>query len=173
MRDLFYATPARLKFLKAPRTEYAHAAETVQRLAMAHPGVAFSVSDGTRTTLRLGAAQGDLFTARLDRLGAIMGRDFQDNALKVDASVKASGSRASRACRPCIGGRVRSSTSSSTAARYGTSCSTVRCSAYADFVPKDRLDARPLSRSSGGGGRCECASGRPRSGSVRSAWSGG
>ena len=139
VRDLFYATPARLKFLKAPRTEYAHAAETVQRLAMAHPGVAFSVSDGTRTTLRLGAAQGDLFTARLDRLGAIMGRDFQDNALKVDAEregIRLTGfaglptmhRRTSAEQYLFVNGRpVRDKL------LYGA----VR-GAYADFVPKDR-----------------------------------
>lgn len=85
VRDLFYATPARLKFLKTPRTELSHATEMINRLAMAHPGVAFTLSDGTRTVIRLAPAQGDLFTQRLDRLGAIMGRDFSDNALLVEA----------------------------------------------------------------------------------------
>jgi len=85
IRDLFFATPARLKFLKAARTELSHATEMVNRLAMAHPGVSFTLSDGARTVIRLNAAQGDLFTQRLDRLGAIMGRDFFDNALAVEA----------------------------------------------------------------------------------------
>ena len=85
VRDLFYATPARLKFLKTPRTELSHATEMINRLAMAHPGVGFTLSDGTRTVIRLRPAQGDLFTQRLDRLGAIMGRDFADNALAVEA----------------------------------------------------------------------------------------
>jgi len=85
IRDLFFATPARLKFLKAARTELSHATEMVNRLAMAHPGVNFTLSDGTRTVVRLNAAQGDLFTQRLDRLGAIMGRDFFNNALRVEA----------------------------------------------------------------------------------------
>jgi len=85
IRDLFFATPARLKFLKAPRTELSHATEMVKRLAMAHPGVGFTLSDGARTVIRYAPAQGDLFTQRLDRLGAIMGREFSDNALLVEA----------------------------------------------------------------------------------------
>lgn len=85
VRDLFFATPARLKFLKTPRTELSHATEMINRLAMAHPGIGFSLSDGTRKVIRLSPAQGDLFTQRLDRLGAIMGRDFSDNAVAVEA----------------------------------------------------------------------------------------
>ncbi|MBF0250439.1 MAG: DNA mismatch repair endonuclease MutL [Alphaproteobacteria bacterium] len=85
VRDLFFATPARLKFLKAPRTEQAHAVEIVNRLAMAHPGVSFTLSDGSRHIVRLAPAQGDLFSQRLDRLGQVMGRDFFDNAIPVEA----------------------------------------------------------------------------------------
>ena len=85
VRDLFFATPARLKFLKGERTEFGHAVEAVKRLAMAHPEVAFSLSDGTVTKFKVNAAQGDLFDARLERLGSIMGRDFSDNALAIDA----------------------------------------------------------------------------------------
>lgn len=85
IRDLFFATPARLKFLKTPRTEFNHAVEVVERLAMAHPDIAFTLGDGNRTPVRLGAAQGDLLDARLARLGAVMGREFEDNALPIDA----------------------------------------------------------------------------------------
>ena len=85
VRDLFFATPARLKFLKTPRTELNHAQDTVKRLAMVHAGVAFSLGDGTRSLIRLAAPQGELFAARLERLGAIMGREFADNALAIDA----------------------------------------------------------------------------------------
>lgn len=85
VRDLFYATPARLKFLKAARTEFGHAQDVIKRLAMAHPEVAFTLSDGARTAINLQAVQGDLFEARLDRLGAIMGREFRENAVPVDA----------------------------------------------------------------------------------------
>ena len=83
VRDLFYATPARLKFLKSVRTESGRVTEVLQQLAMAHPEIAFSLTDGERETLRLGAQPGDLFDARLARLGAIMGRDFVDNALPI------------------------------------------------------------------------------------------
>ena len=85
LRDLFYATPARLKFLKAERTELGHAIDAVNRLAMAHPGIAFALSDGQRAPIRLSAAQGELFDARLARLGAIMGREFAENALPIRA----------------------------------------------------------------------------------------
>jgi DNA mismatch repair protein MutL len=85
VRDLFFATPARLKFLKAARTEIGHARDALQRLAMAHPEVAFTLSDGDRKLLALPAADGELFESRLKRLAAVMGREFQDNALPIDA----------------------------------------------------------------------------------------
>jgi DNA mismatch repair protein MutL len=85
VRDLFYATPARLKFLKTERTELGQAVDVIKRLAMAHPDIAFTLSDGNRTPVKLPICQGDLFEARLERLGAIMGREFSDNALAVDA----------------------------------------------------------------------------------------
>ncbi len=84
-RDLFYATPARLKFLKTDRTELNHAADAVRRLAMAHPGIAFTLGDGEREVVRLAASQGELFAARLERLAGVMGREFADNALPVEA----------------------------------------------------------------------------------------
>ena len=86
VRDLFYATPARLKFLKAPQTERNHVVDAVRRLAMAHPGTAFSLSEGERRFLKLPPAQGDLLSARLDRLDAIMGNDFGANALPIEAA---------------------------------------------------------------------------------------
>ncbi len=85
VRDLFFATPARLKFLKAPRTELTHAVDVINRLAMAHPGVGFTLTDGERQVIKLAPAQGELFSARLDRLGAVMGREFADNAVEIDA----------------------------------------------------------------------------------------
>jgi DNA mismatch repair protein MutL len=85
VRDLFFATPARLKFLKVERTEFGHVLETLQRLAMAHPEIGFSLSDGARRALNLAAEPGDLFASRLGRLAAIMGRDFAENALLVEA----------------------------------------------------------------------------------------
>jgi DNA mismatch repair protein MutL len=85
VRDLFYATPARLKFLKAQRTEQNHAVDAIKRLAMVQPEIAFSLTADEREVLRLGAVQGDLLDARLERLGAIMGREFADNALTINA----------------------------------------------------------------------------------------
>ena len=86
VRDLFHATPARLKFLKADRVELDHALDHIRRLAMAHPDVGFTVSDAGRVVLRLDATQGDLFEARLERLAQILGRDFAENAVRIDAN---------------------------------------------------------------------------------------
>ena len=83
VRDLFFATPARLKFLKTPRTEQTHAVDAIKRLAMAHPEIGFALSDGERELLKLPPASGD--EARLERLGRIMGKDFPDNAMAIDA----------------------------------------------------------------------------------------
>lgn len=85
IRDLFYATPARLKFLKTPRTEQGHISETIKRLSMAHPDIGFTLSDGSRTLIDFQPVTGDMFDARLGRLSAIMGRDFADNALLINA----------------------------------------------------------------------------------------
>jgi DNA mismatch repair protein MutL len=87
VRDLFYATPARLKFLKTARAERDQAVDIVRRLAMAHPLVAFSViGDEGRVLLRLAPSQATHAAAqRLDRLAAILGHDFADNALPIDA----------------------------------------------------------------------------------------
>jgi DNA mismatch repair protein MutL len=85
VRDLFFATPARLKFLKTARSETMHVQDSVARLAMAHPGVGFTLGDGERRLLSLAPAEGDLFAGRLKRLGALMGREFGDNALAIEA----------------------------------------------------------------------------------------
>jgi DNA mismatch repair protein MutL len=85
VRDLFYATPARLKFLKTPKTENSYAMDAIKRLAMAYPNIAFTVGDGSRSMLKLSHSQGDFLSARLDRLDAIMGNEFAFNALPIDA----------------------------------------------------------------------------------------
>ncbi len=83
VRDLFFATPARLKFLKSERAEAAAITDVVRRLAMAHPHVRFSLSGSDRTALDLPAVSGD--GARRARLGDVMGRDFRDNAIPIEA----------------------------------------------------------------------------------------
>ena len=84
VRDLFYATPARLKFMKSERAETLAVSDVVKRLAMAHPEVGFTLTSGDRNLLRLDPElPGE--AGRLTRLGAIMGRDFEENALAIDA----------------------------------------------------------------------------------------
>ena len=83
VRDLFYATPARLKFMKMARTEYAQATDVLRRLAMAHPDTAFTLSDGRRVTFRAEPVANLVGNARLERLAAILGREFRDNALEI------------------------------------------------------------------------------------------
>ncbi|MCK5273251.1 MAG: DNA mismatch repair endonuclease MutL, partial [Alphaproteobacteria bacterium] len=85
LRDLFYATPARLKFLRGERSEATAIADVINRLAMARPDIGFSLNDGTKDKFRYAPEAGDLFDARLARLARIMGRDFAANALALDA----------------------------------------------------------------------------------------
>ncbi len=86
VRDLFYAVPARLKFLKSERSERMAVEDVVTRLAMANPAVAFRLEADGRKLLELAAKQDlDPAAARLARLGAIMGREFAENALAIDA----------------------------------------------------------------------------------------
>ncbi|MDP1528501.1 MAG: DNA mismatch repair endonuclease MutL [Rhodoferax sp.] len=83
VRDLFYATPARLKFMKTERSEAMAISEEIKRQAMAHEGVAFTLDLDGKTTLRLLAEHpGDV--GRLKRLAALLGRDFEANALLID-----------------------------------------------------------------------------------------
>jgi DNA mismatch repair protein MutL len=82
VRDLFAATPARLNFMKSERTENMAIAEVVKRLAMAHPGIAVSLTTGERAGLVLPAAAGR--DGLLQRLGRIMGREFMADALPLD-----------------------------------------------------------------------------------------
>src|SRR5580704_12091421 len=90
VRDLFFATPARLKFLKEPRTESGHVADAMRRLAMAHPAIAFRLESEERTLIDLPAANPSLLhdadALRLERLAAIMGREFADNTVAIDAN---------------------------------------------------------------------------------------
>ncbi len=79
MRDLYYNTPARRKFLKAEATEFAHCAEAVKRIALAHPEVAFTLTHNGRTSLQLPRSD-----ARR-RAAAILGDDFLADSREVRA----------------------------------------------------------------------------------------
>lgn len=82
--DLFYATPARLKFLKTDRTEAEAIREVVRRLAMARPDVAFTLAGEERAPLTWAAALPGA-AGRLTRLGDILGAEFRSHAFEVHA----------------------------------------------------------------------------------------
>ncbi len=84
VRDLFFRTPARLKFLKSERAENMAIADVVKRLAMAHPQIAFRLASGTGRDLVLPVA-GSGASGALARTGAIMGRDFKTGCIAVEA----------------------------------------------------------------------------------------
>ncbi|PZX15808.1 DNA mismatch repair protein MutL [Palleronia aestuarii] len=90
LRDLFYATPARLKFLRSDRAEAQAIGDVVKRLAMAEPQVAFTLRDVSgggegRVVFEAQAGTGDLFDALLGRLGRVLGTEFTANALRIGA----------------------------------------------------------------------------------------
>ena len=80
IQDLFFNTPARRKFLKTEATEYAHCAETVRRLALANPGVAFTLTHNGRVQLRFNA---DMAAGRVRQ---VLGEAFEQNTIAVDAA---------------------------------------------------------------------------------------
>ncbi|MBQ0804821.1 MAG: DNA mismatch repair endonuclease MutL [Sulfitobacter sp.] len=90
LRDLFFATPARLKFLRTDRAEAQAIADIIKRLAMAEPFVRFTLRDVSgdgpgREVFRAEAEQGDMFAALHGRLAQVLGREFADNSLPIDA----------------------------------------------------------------------------------------
>ncbi|MEM7472795.1 MAG: DNA mismatch repair endonuclease MutL [Pseudomonadota bacterium] len=90
LRDLFYATPARLKFLRSDRAETQAISDVVKRLAMAEPYIGFTIRDLSggdqgRVTFRADPQTGDMFSAMGARLRQILGADFAENALQIDA----------------------------------------------------------------------------------------
>lgn len=85
VRDLFYATPARLKFLKSERSEFSAIKDTISRIAMAFPHVGFNLSHNGKTSLHVSQEQGNLIDQRRERLAAILGKEFADNSVPVKA----------------------------------------------------------------------------------------
>ncbi|NPD13890.1 DNA mismatch repair endonuclease MutL [Xinfangfangia sp. D13-10-4-6] len=90
LRDLFHATPARLKFMRTDRAEAQAIHDVVRKLAMAEPAIGFTLNevgpDGARVILRLDPESGDLFDALHGRLTRILGADFTANAVAIDAA---------------------------------------------------------------------------------------
>ena len=91
LRDLFYATPARLKFMRTDRAEGQAITDIVKRLAMAEPSVTFTLRDVSgggegRVTFRADRENGDLFDALHARLARVIGREFAENSLQIDAT---------------------------------------------------------------------------------------
>jgi len=88
LRDLFYATPARLKFMRTDRAEMQAVTDVVKRLAMAEPYLRITLTDATetpRTLFSVDAETGPPIEALSRRLRSILGRDFAENALAIDA----------------------------------------------------------------------------------------
>ncbi|MFV2053773.1 DNA mismatch repair endonuclease MutL [Aliiroseovarius sp. YM-037] len=90
LRDLFHATPARLKFMRTDRAEAQAITDIVKRLAMAEPRIAFTLRDVSgggeeRVTFRADTETGDLFDALHGRLRRVLGAEFAENALRLDA----------------------------------------------------------------------------------------
>ncbi|QLF69535.1 DNA mismatch repair endonuclease MutL [Peteryoungia desertarenae] len=82
VRDLFFATPARLKFMKSEKAEAAAITELVKRMAIAFPSIRFVLSGTDRSTLELPSTGDD----HLARIAQILGADFRDNAIELDAA---------------------------------------------------------------------------------------
>lgn len=85
VRDLFFATPARLKFLKTGASETAQCVDVLNRIALANPSVSFYLFDDKKKRIALNACQGELFDARLKRISDVMGAEFGENSLMIDA----------------------------------------------------------------------------------------
>ena len=83
VRDLFFATPARLKFLKSDRAETTAVGDVLRRLAMAYPKVGFSLTSEGRRSFAVTAEPNGSDTSRLNRLAAVMGQEFGSNAVSV------------------------------------------------------------------------------------------
>lgn len=82
VRDLFYATPARLKFLKSDRAEAMAVKEILNRLALAYPEVGFELHHDDKKVFHYPAAQ------PLERISAIMGRDFAANSMPLETHIE-------------------------------------------------------------------------------------
>ncbi len=85
VRDLFFATPARLKFLKSDRSELQAVEDMIERLALTRPDISFSLMDGERVRLKADGRQGELLDALAIRTQAVLGDEFIRNSLPIHA----------------------------------------------------------------------------------------
>jgi len=83
VRDLFYTTPVRLKFLKSSSSETSQCVDIINRIALANPQISFYLYDDNKKKINLNACNGDCSDARLQRLSDIMGRTFSDNSILI------------------------------------------------------------------------------------------
>ncbi|NTS30444.1 DNA mismatch repair endonuclease MutL [Phyllobacterium sp. BT25] len=84
VRDLFFATPARLKFMKTDRAEASAISDVVKRIAIAFPHIRFSLAGSDRTPIEL-AATGAGSSGMLERISQVLGKEFPENAIAIDA----------------------------------------------------------------------------------------
>ncbi|MEY3219044.1 MAG: mismatch repair protein MutL [Pseudomonadota bacterium] len=84
VRDLFFNTPARRKFLRSPKTEFSHIQEVVKRLALSRFGIRWTLQTEKETVFQLRAAEQE--PEYLERLQILFGREFAENALKIDTN---------------------------------------------------------------------------------------
>lgn len=85
VRDLFYTTPARLKFMKSDSAETGQCIDMLQRIALANPHISFYLYSEGKKKLALNACQGELFDAREKRICDIMGEEFAANSVNIEA----------------------------------------------------------------------------------------
>ena len=85
VRDLFYTTPARLKFMKSDSSEAAQCVDMIQRIALANPQISFYLESDGKKKVALNACQGELFDCRQRRVADVMGGEFEENSVAIDA----------------------------------------------------------------------------------------
>ena len=85
VRDLFYTTPARLKFLKTETAETGQCIDMLQRIALANPQVAFYLYSDGKKKISYNACMGDIQTARRQRISDVMGQEFEENSVPIAA----------------------------------------------------------------------------------------
>ena len=85
VRDLFYTTPARLKFMKSDSSEAAQCVDMLQRIALANPQISFYLESDGKKKVALNACQGELFDRRQHRVADVMGGEFEENSVAIDA----------------------------------------------------------------------------------------